>query len=553
MASEENQKQFNSRDSTREYSCPVCLEEFQDPKILPVCNHNVCRQCLEKMVGIIIPASIQCPVCRQESLVVEEGVAHLETNTSLVDNLKQINVEKKKIENLKAVETARDKIEILGKLLEDFSSKKEQRIRDAEEVKEELRLTAVRLIDVIRKKENEVYQELDNAVNEQLKIYQDQQSEVESLLKKTKSFVVTAEEALKQGEISELNTAPESDFVEARAHEELICLASMKIRFEPNKMVIENFEKEGIGHVRVPDYASTKAAMYNGSVPLVVPRPVEVIRKITPSELGFESFSPLTIATDGRDYLAVSDPENNNILLLNNRGTLLRRIVSATTTAMMFSGVAFTKDNQLIAVNGGRDIHFLNPLDGSFKVTYKGNPSSGLKYCFLTTDMQGRILLTCEPSTKTSRPCVVVYSDTPLGSPELTLGFSGNGSLLFPFKAWCLKGEYFVSDMEKGCIMVYDERGDFIRHFGGKDAKVTGPGSAGHLVLPTGMAPNPQNDTFLVCDWGSSTVQIYKLDGTFIGVFSVDGRPTDIAIFEDGTVVVSSKDDQWIKILSVYV
>ncbi|KAJ7334397.1 hypothetical protein OS493_014708 [Desmophyllum pertusum] len=62
---------------------------------------------------------------------------------------------------------------------------------------------------------------------------------------------------------------------------------------------------------------------------------------------------------------------------------------------------------------------------------------------------------------------------------------------------------------------------------------------------------DPSEETFLVCDWGSSSIQTYKPDGTFLGAFPIDGRPTDIALFNDGTLVVSSKDDQWIQFMSI--
>lgn len=29
--------------------CPVCMEKFTDPRILP-CGHTFCRQCLERLV-----------------------------------------------------------------------------------------------------------------------------------------------------------------------------------------------------------------------------------------------------------------------------------------------------------------------------------------------------------------------------------------------------------------------------------------------------------------------------------------------------------------------
>lgn len=216
---------------------------------------------------------------------------------------------------------------------------------------------------------------------------------------------------------------------------------------------------------------------------------------------------------------------------------------------MMFSGVAFSKDKKdLITVNGARDVHLINPIDGTFKVSYRSSSQWGVKYCFVSTDRYGRFLLTCEPLAKQYRACIIVHSDTPFGKPDLRFGFSGEGALLFPFKVLYHDKHYFVTDMEKGCIMVYNEYGDFLRHFGSKDDEINGNG---RLVLPTGMTFDPREGILLVCDWGSSSIQTYKPDGTFLEAFPIDGRPTDIALFSDGTLVVSSKDDQWIQFMSI--
>lgn len=61
-----------------ELTCPVCLEIFDNPKVL-VCHHPVCYGCLEKLVthsntsnGVIL-----CPECRTPTHVSEDGVKEL--------------------------------------------------------------------------------------------------------------------------------------------------------------------------------------------------------------------------------------------------------------------------------------------------------------------------------------------------------------------------------------------------------------------------------------------------------------------------------------------
>ena len=39
--------------------CPVCFEDFDEPKILP-CDHTLCKHCLERIKRGI---QVKCPVC----------------------------------------------------------------------------------------------------------------------------------------------------------------------------------------------------------------------------------------------------------------------------------------------------------------------------------------------------------------------------------------------------------------------------------------------------------------------------------------------------------
>ena len=56
-------------------TCPVCLDHFTNPKILP-CHHSFCQDCLE---GLPLDKKnetyhLSCPTCRHETEVPEEGV-----------------------------------------------------------------------------------------------------------------------------------------------------------------------------------------------------------------------------------------------------------------------------------------------------------------------------------------------------------------------------------------------------------------------------------------------------------------------------------------------
>ena len=539
-----------------DFCCPVCLEEFQDPKVLPTCSHNVCRQCLENIIMRAKPAYLQCPTCRQRSFIREEDIDNLQTNVFLVKLLQQTEPQKEREKLSKGIQACVTKVEILEEFVKELKMCRERKLEHREQLREEIHRTADAVVETIRKGEMELIDKLEDFISQQNEVFSRLQSRLESFCRKVQAQVDISLNVHDQGDDSEISEVKNTlatlarDVLEDDLHKEINELDSFTVRFNANKELLKKFENHGIGNLIMSDHCGVKVGL---STPLQVMRvSLTTLRKITPSNFGFETFSPLSIATDGEKHVAVADPENNNILLLNRNGDFLKRFtvpVNSSQPAMMFSGVAFSKDKKdLIAVNGARDVHVINPREGTFKVSYRSSSQWGVKYCFITSDSSGRLLLTCEPLAKQYRACIVVHSDAPFGKPDLRFGFSGEGALMFPFKALYYDKHYYVTDMEKGCVMVYNEDGEFLRHFGRKDEEINGDG---HLVLPTGMIFDPSEETFLVCDWGSSSIQTYKPDGTFLGAFPVDGRPTDIALFSDGTLVVSSKDDQWIQFMSI--
>ncbi|KAM6472524.1 zinc finger protein RFP-like [Liasis olivaceus] len=48
----------------KEATCPICLEYFQDPVLIPECGHNFCRSCLTRSWEGS-PSEASCPLCRQ--------------------------------------------------------------------------------------------------------------------------------------------------------------------------------------------------------------------------------------------------------------------------------------------------------------------------------------------------------------------------------------------------------------------------------------------------------------------------------------------------------
>ncbi len=56
-------------------NCPICLDQYKDPKILP-CHHSFCTECLKEVAAINIDGknTLNCPSCRKSIDIPMEGI-----------------------------------------------------------------------------------------------------------------------------------------------------------------------------------------------------------------------------------------------------------------------------------------------------------------------------------------------------------------------------------------------------------------------------------------------------------------------------------------------
>ncbi|XP_078603140.1 E3 ubiquitin-protein ligase TRIM56-like [Branchiostoma floridae x Branchiostoma japonicum] len=59
--------------------CQICLEDFRQPKMLP-CLHTFCQPCLERLLATQPVGKLNCPTCRQDVPLTENGVQGLNSN-----------------------------------------------------------------------------------------------------------------------------------------------------------------------------------------------------------------------------------------------------------------------------------------------------------------------------------------------------------------------------------------------------------------------------------------------------------------------------------------
>lgn len=535
--------------------CQMCFSIHEELKSLFSCGHNLCNQCLKTAIEDS-EVCLHCPLCSEKcpkngefssNSVIKEACKDKDDQDIIVTN-------KKLIDNLQKNCTA--KVQKIEEILFEIDRCKQEKLRQGNQLRGEIHETADGLVEMIRKQERQLCEKLEeNVAKDVERIGRQHKLTLETLLQKSKHFTESLEAFLNgsvAGVESDIKNRILSNSVEVIGAKlypsgvELTSADSNIVTFDTNRKLVEKLVKDGIGKLVLKRTAISAVNPHRLSRMLSVHfKTPEVLLTLKAEDLGLESFSPISLASDKRSRIAVADPENYNILLLDKNGNLQTRFTSNRSGLgpATFSGLSFTREDEILAVHGSTHLHFINPKNGRFRLSYKTSPKHGVKYCFVSCDDKGRVIVTCEPAMKGYRACVCVYSNSPFGEPELKFGFSGANCLEFPFRALCHKGSFFVSDMEKGCIMVYNSKGNFVRQFGSKER------GHGELVLPIGIAIDSLREIAYVCDWGSNSLQVYNLDGSHVFTYTVEGRPTDVALLEDNTVVLCSKDDKWVKFL----
>lgn len=75
-------------DFVEELYCPICADLFDDPLMLP-CTHSFCQGCLKErllkghVTKKLESVAFDCPVCRKEVTLGENGIASLPSNRLL--------------------------------------------------------------------------------------------------------------------------------------------------------------------------------------------------------------------------------------------------------------------------------------------------------------------------------------------------------------------------------------------------------------------------------------------------------------------------------------
>ncbi|XP_071817044.1 uncharacterized protein [Apostichopus japonicus] len=75
------------------FNCPVCLDQFNEPKLLP-CLHRYCNDCLRKFIQTSHDRTIECPLCKQRCCIPKDGLDDFKTDFHMKSMLEFIELHK---------------------------------------------------------------------------------------------------------------------------------------------------------------------------------------------------------------------------------------------------------------------------------------------------------------------------------------------------------------------------------------------------------------------------------------------------------------------------
>lgn len=223
-----------------ECSCPVCREEFQEPKMLP-CSHTVCKKCLEGMVQSSHFSGLFCPLDYKQVEVPEGGIDALPTNTLIVRllDLSPGKQAKKAVES--ALKTCKDRYEGLKKRAEDAAK------LQAERAKQEIHEYTEKIFQKVKEDEGILCGELESVLEDQKR-----RSAVSNVLQEAKEHFHLVQEILSRDDTMEIESRKEEVTKQLKSlldkADKIPSELSIRLEFAPNRDLLT---KPKLGTIRV--------------------------------------------------------------------------------------------------------------------------------------------------------------------------------------------------------------------------------------------------------------------------------------------------------------
>lgn len=535
---------------SKEFNCPICLEEYVEPKVLP-CLHNICKKCLKELLHNDT-ISFRCPICRAVCPISERGVEGFPTNDYLTRLIRDSPAKKVIQEIRQAVKDCSQKLAIVRRIYDEARIDVE---RQGEIIKRKIHEDFENLVEVLRKQEEALCIEVDSLVEKEEKKLpacflalqtETLLSHVENSLKLRDALDVANDKEHLMNRIRDANVAcTKLSHLHSAETEKPTAL----FEFVENKEVLQCVSGNMFGAVALKGQLTTSNTLINSPVAedlesLEVLKPGTRFHSLNVPQPLKRKFQPFAVAMNDEGNIAVSDQGNHSVLLYNKQGEFLARIAgrgSKDGNLESPTGVTFLT-RHLIAVADG--CLFGNPariqaFDSSGRFTRRLVKLTSNSYWFtrLSTVNNEQLLVTCTPVMPGHEPCIKVYDTS--GEELLCFGTSLSGKLLHPTKAVVHNNEFFVSDVDKKnnrcMVSVFDQQGKYLRAFGECMLKKD-PNE--HAFYPLVIALDVTDFRVLTYSGLYKLVRCYMPNGSLESYYSTLPGITDMAVTGDGRVFV---------------
>jgi len=269
--------------------------------------------------------------------------------------------------------------------------------------------------------------------------------------------------------------------------------------------------------------------------------------------------APVYVATDSKGRVFVTDRLQHAIFVYDAEGNFLDTILSPTLSLSEYIAkhTTLAPSPGTFAYNFFQNEVYYQEADGK-EMTLPRPDDAIWAPLGIRFDSQDRMYLTDLVDKDHSVlvvPAEVVMApdwlDFDLNALKFGTSGQGNGQFLFPNAALPdSQGRIIVSDGNNGRLSVWNDRGEFLFHFG------VGTGE-GALNLPRGMAID-HRDRLHVVDAVGQTVRVYDFSDenpAFLYTFGVLGSqggqfnyPNDIALDATGRVYVADRENNRIQV-----
>ena len=531
-------KRFSSTEFYDEnaFICPVCNHELHEPKIIPTCQHNVCKKCLLGLVKSNF-RSIKCPVCRRATTIRSKArVSELSTNIQLVQRIQDEPGWHERNGVKQAVEESVAQLDLFEVESRRGCNETLERIASqGEEVKREIHEQANTLVNLIREHERVLLHEVNNATE----AYRNKREE--SNANELKSFE------------DEMTT------LKAKAEEVMSTEADLVAIFEGHEDIIHKLqdfnqkctktsqrsaqEDSDIATLTFKCNNTEIALKYDGSLGSVIlypcanPLPLQISKQentlvnkdqlcqavltVHQENAKLGCFLPVAVAVSPiSNEIAVLDKANKHVYLLNEKKCRLAFAVEGSPMDLAFCCVT----NDIILADGRRSCLTWFYNNQLFDSTSKSEEFLSHSFNSITSHTSGRFIVTSKRKPlSASSSTVLVFNSR----HELDFEF-GQEQLSSPEKAIYYSEQFFVSDAEERCVKVFDGRGRLLRRFGNK-----------MLTRPAGLSLDSENNYILVCDSAENSVLVFDEFGNIVSDFKTAKKPMNAAKTQNGRVVVA--------------